>query len=203
MEPPADHGPRLRAARGSLPRGEASREAILLAALRVVGREGLPAASLGAIAREAGTSKPAVLYHFVSRENLLHHMASRALEHVQQVLLEIAREAERIARTQITLESVFSNANREMLSAARELMALGGRDKVVSDLVRRMFDDVERTVAELLPGPAGEARQIASDIVRSVNGFLHLWLSHQDADPGPFHAGALRVSLQLGAAGLR
>jgi AcrR family transcriptional regulator len=175
----------------------------LQAALRVVGREGLPAASLGAIAREAGTSKPAVLYHFGSREKLLHHMASRALEHVQVVLLEIAREAERSARTQITLDSAFSNSNREMLSAARELMALGGRDKVVSDLVHRMFDDVERTVADLLPGPVGDARQIAGDIVRSVNGFLPLWLSHEGADPGPFQAGALRVSLQLGAAGLR
>ena len=56
-----------------------SREVILAAAVRVVGREGLPAASLGVIAKEAGTSKPAVLYHFGSRENLLREMAARAL----------------------------------------------------------------------------------------------------------------------------
>lgn len=184
--------------RQSLPRGEASREAILLAALRVVGRDGLPAASLGAIAREAGTSKPAVLYHFGSREKLLQEMVSRSLVHVQEVLLGIAREAERSERTQVTLGCAFSAENREMLSAARELMTLGGRDKVVSDLVSRAFAQIEREVAELLPNQTGDVPQRASDVVRSVIGFLHMWLSHHEADPAPFLAGALRVSVQLG-----
>ena len=192
-------GPRKRAARQSLPRGVASREAILAAALRVVGRDGLPSASLGAIAREAGTSKPAVLYHFGSRENLLHEMTARALRELQHVLLDIAREARPPSRTELTLDVTFAKENRQMLAAARELMALGIRDGVVSDLVSNAFDEVERTVAGLLPDHVQDPLRAASDIVRSVYGFLQLWLCHQDEDPGRFQAGALRVSVALGA----
>jgi AcrR family transcriptional regulator len=161
----------------------------------------LTAASLGLIAREAGTSKPAVLYHFGSRENLLHEMTQRALSELQRVFLEIARHAKHDARAQVTLDGAFAKENRVMLSAARELMTLGGRDGVVSDLVRRAFEEVEQGVAELLPEGMQDPAQTASDIVRSVFGFLSLWLCHQDVDPGVFQAGALRASLRLGVLG--
>jgi AcrR family transcriptional regulator len=46
----------------------ARRNDILSAAVRVINREGYGAASLGRIAKEAGTSKSTVLYHFKSKE---------------------------------------------------------------------------------------------------------------------------------------
>ncbi len=197
-QPPAPL-PKRPGSRQSLPRGTASREAILAAALRVVGRRGLSGASLGLIAKEAGTSKPAVLYHYGSRDNLLHQMASRALAQLQALVLDIAREAERPERTQIALDVTFAKENRLMLCAARELMSLGIHDGVVADLVRRSFDEVERTIAMLLPESIDNRLQIASDLVRAVYGFIELWLVSGDEDPGPYQAGALRVSLRLAA----
>src|SRR5215467_3823544 len=71
--------PAIKGTPGVSRRGVASREAILQAAVRVIGREGLAGASLAAVAKEAPTSKPAVLYHFGSREHLLYEVASLAL----------------------------------------------------------------------------------------------------------------------------
>ena len=193
MKPDVHAGVRRR----SVSRGEASREAILSAAVRVAGRDGLPSSSLGAIAKEAGTSKPAVLYHFGSRENLLREMAERALTgFVSKILeasrMELAREGVRHG-----LEVVFSEEMRTDVAAARELMSLGMRDAVVGETVRKLIEEVERAVAFLLEDSVIDAQQTASDVVRSMMGFVEMWLCTAASDPRPFSEGAMRVLAAL------
>jgi AcrR family transcriptional regulator len=64
-----------------------SRERILASAVQVAIREGIPAMTLDAVAREAGVSKGGLLYHFSSKDELVaaileHHAAriQKALE---------------------------------------------------------------------------------------------------------------------------
>jgi AcrR family transcriptional regulator len=190
-------GNRAGARHRSVLRGEASREAILVAAIRVVGRDGLPAASLGAIAKEAGTSKPAVLYHYGSRENLLREMAQRALTGFVSRIIEASRLRIADAGARHGLEVVFSEEMRTDVAAARELMSLGMRDAVVGETVRKSIDEVERAVALLLENSVNDPQQVADDVVRSMLGFVEMWLCTSAADPAPFRDGAMRVLAAL------
>lgn len=183
--------------RTSAPRGEASREAILSAAVRVVGKEGLPAASLGAIAKEAGTSKPAVLYHFGSRENLLREMSARALQQFTSSAFSVIRSDDPYERTRIGLDNLFAPENKTNVAAARELMSLGLRDPVVGEMVRKSFEEVERAAALLLPDSIEEPERVAEEMVRSVHGFLQVWLCTGGDDPTAFKQGAMNVCLKL------
>ena len=179
--------------RQSVPRGEASREAILSAAVRVVGREGLPSSSLGAIAKEAGTSKPAVLYHYGSRENLLREMAKRALTGLVSRIIEASRNDVAQAGARHGLEVVFSEEMRTDVAAARELMSLGIRDPVVGETVQKSIEEVERAVALLLEDAVDDSYETASDVVRSMLGHVEMWLCTGASDPKPFREGAMRV----------
>ena len=179
--------------RANAPRGAASREAILAAAVRVVGREGLPASSLGAIAKEAGTSKPAVLYHFGSRENLLREMASRSLVYFQARVAEVSQNGQAPGTLGVVIEDVFRKENRLSLMAARELMSLGMRDPVVGQMVRDTYDSIDASVAAILPDTIADRLTAAQDLTRAVGGFVQLWLCSGEEDPAPYSAGAQRV----------
>jgi AcrR family transcriptional regulator len=178
--------------RANAPRGAASREAILAASVRVVGREGLPAASLGAIAREAGTSKPAVLYHFGSRENLLREMASRSMVYFQARAAEVSQDVGP-PNLGVILEDVFRKEHRLTLMAARELMSLGMRDPVVGEMIRSAYERIDATVAATLPDTLADRFTAAYDLTRAVAGFVQIWLCSGDEDPAPYRAGAQRV----------
>lgn len=71
-------------------KGVRQREAILEAAVRLLGREGYAAASLARIAEEAGVSKRAVLYYFGTREDLFVQVAARVGDRLlEQVAIEL------------------------------------------------------------------------------------------------------------------
>ena len=178
-------------------RGVASREAILSAAIRVVGRQGLPAASLGVIAKEAGTSKPAVLYHFGSRKKLLLEMAKRSLNLFVGHVQDLSSHTDDVDRTRIAFDAIFSKDNRELLLAVRELETLAARDEEVALLVRRSFSDFERLLGPLLPQPVQGSEEVVSDMARSVYGFLQRWLCAGVEDPSLYKQGAMRVCLKL------
>jgi len=198
---PAIHPTVESVTRANAPRGAASREAILAASVRVVGREGLPAASLGAIAKEAGTSKPAVLYHFGSRENLLREMASRSLEYFQARAAEVSSDGQELDRLGVIVEDVFRKENRLSLMAARELMSLGMRDPVVGEMIRSAYERVDATVAGTLPEAMPDRFTVAQDLTRAVGGFIQIWLCSGEEDPAPYRAGAQRVRARILNAG--
>ncbi len=183
-----------RSGRARRSRGEASRDAILDAAIRVVGRDGLPAASLGAIAREAGTSKPAVLYHFGSRERLLQEMAQRGFRYFRRSVFESADAVpDGQGRARVANEALFAVENRAILAANRELMMLGMRIPAVGAHLRKSMDEVYRTVALLLRRPMNQALPLAQEIVRSLHGHVDVWLCSGEEDPGPYRESALRA----------
>jgi AcrR family transcriptional regulator len=62
---------------GTTLRGAARRAEILATALELVRREGYPATTLGAIARELGVDTPHIVYYFGSREALIRELLER------------------------------------------------------------------------------------------------------------------------------
>jgi len=184
---------------GASRRGAASREAILQAAVRVIGREGLVGASLAAVAKEASTSKPAVLYHFGSRERLLHEVASLALG-LYRGLLGAADASGPSARgrSEAAIAAIISPENRTLLACVHELIGLGMRDPAVGDLMRRSFEEVLQGPTHALGHLAPErARAIARSLITTVHGHVDLWLLADPADSKEAIESASRAVLAI------
>jgi AcrR family transcriptional regulator len=180
-------------------RGAASRGAILQAAVRVIGRAGLAGASLAEVAKEASTSKPAVLYHFGSREHLLHEVASLALG-LYRGLLAPAESPGPTAhvRSAAAIAAIFVPENRTLLACVHELVGLGMRDAAVGSLIHNSLEEVLEGPTTAL-GHLGreEARAIARALVMTVHGHVELWLCSDPADSKQFIESATRAVLAL------
>lgn len=74
---------------GSVPRGDATRDALLATAVEVFGQVGFHAASTRAIARQAAVNQALIAYHFRNKEGLylaaFAHMAARIKERIGPV----------------------------------------------------------------------------------------------------------------------
>lgn len=190
----------MKSVSGASRRGKASREAILQAAVRVIGREGLGGASLAAVAKEAHTSKPAVLYHFGSRDRLLHEVASVTFA-LYQGLLGPAESRGPTPRTRAesAIGSIFAPENRTLLACVHEMVGLGMRDPAVSALMRASFEEVLQGPTNALGPHLGqeEARAIARSLVMTVHGHVELWLCADPADSKQFVESATRAALAL------
>jgi AcrR family transcriptional regulator len=181
------------------PRGEASRDAILRAAVRVIGREGLSGASLAAVAAEASTSKPAVLYHFGSREHLLRQAAALAVTIFRRLLDSAAEEGTGSRR--ITLAAVaklFEAENRGLLMCVHELLGLGMRDPEVGKLITRSLEETAEGPAQSLARLHGErATELARALVMSVQGHVEFFLCSGESDPTPYVESATRTAIAI------
>lgn len=178
-------------------RGAASREAILQAAVRVIGREGLSGASLATVAAEAATSKPAVLYHFGSRDHLLHEVASLAFGLYRGLLPTDDGQPTR-TRTEATIGAIFVPENRNLLMCVHELIGLGMRDPAVAELMARSIDEVLQAPIRALSflGPE-EARSLARTLVMTIQGHVELWLCADPADTKQYIESATRAAIAL------
>ena len=184
---------------GASRRGAASREAILQAAVRVIGREGLSGASLAAVAKEANTSKPAVLYHFGSRERLLHEVASLALGLYRNLIgPPESRGPTPRARSEAAIAKIFAPENHTLLACVHELVGLGMRDPAVGQLMRSSLEEVLQGPTNAL-GHLGhdEARAIARSLIMTVHGHVELWLCSDPADSKQFIESATRSALAI------
>jgi AcrR family transcriptional regulator len=182
---------------GASRRGAASREAILQAAVRVIGREGLAGASLATVAGEAATSKPAVLYHFGSRDRLLHEVASLAFGLYRGLLPADDGPSPRV-RTESAISAIFAPENRNLLACVHELIGLGMRDPAVAELLARSFDEVLQGPIRALShlGPE-ESRSLARTLVMTIHGHVDLWLCADPVDTKQFIESATRAALAL------
>ncbi len=101
------------------------RLAILLAAVRVIVRDGLLSLTLDAVAKEAGVSKGGLLYHFPSKDALIGSM----IDHFQQEQeLEIRRRAEADPNPQGAMMRAFISISLSDLPHAEGLNNLSKTD---------------------------------------------------------------------------
>ena len=186
---------------GGSARGIASRGAILQAAVRVIGREGLSGASLAAVASDAGTSKPALLYHFGSRERLLREVAVVAVGVFGKLLDSVGGEnMTPRERTEASVLALFSADNRTLLVCAHELMGLGMRDPEVGALMARALDAAAVGPAKALARHQGDrALALSRSLIMAVQGHIQFWLCSGDSDPAPFAKAAARAAFAIAA----
>ena len=165
--------------------------------MRVIGREGLSGASLATVAAEAATSKPAVLYHFGSRDRLLHEVASLAFG-LYRGLLPTDDGRPTRARTEATIGAIFAPENRNLLMCVHELIGLGMRDPAVAELMARSLDEVLQAPIRALSFLGGDqARSVARTLVMAIQGHVELWLCADPADTKQYVESATRAAIAI------
>ena len=157
---------------------------------------------MAAVAADAGTSKPAVLYHFGSRERLLRGVAALAVG-VFRSLLDSAQNdgGSPRTRTKASVATLFSAQNRTLLVCVHELLGLSMRDPEVCALMTRTLEEAAVAPARSLEKQHGDrATSLARSLIMAVHGHVDLWLCSGDSNPAPHIAAATRTALAIFAA---
>lgn len=137
-----------------------ARTRILDAAERIVQAKGVPAMTLGAAAREAGISKGGLLYHFASKEAMLHGLVARLAEYIRMEFESVlAMQSGRCPATRAVLawafdhpETVCENHRR----AGAVFLAVFHHDPAMLGPIRAVFAQIRDALRQdsLPPGHA-------------------------------------------------
>lgn len=191
-------------------KGEATRAAIVDAALALARREGLEGLTIGVLAEQMRMSKSGVFAHFGSREDLqLAVMNEYAARFVDQVLRPAVRRPRGLPRLRALLENWLALLAREleqgclMISGASEYDDRPGplRDAVVS-IVRAWKRELLRAI-EQARDEGHLARDVdAEQLVFEIHGLM--LALHQDArllhSPDGVRRARIGLARLLGAA---
>jgi AcrR family transcriptional regulator len=132
-----------------------TRERVLYAALAAFGLRGYDSTSLDELAAGMGITKQAILYHFSSKEELLHSVIEIAAQELAGALPEAARSGARgFERIEDIVKATFSLAARrpEVLGLVRLVSRQGGSGAaelagamniMLSDALRFMESEIE------------------------------------------------------------
>ena len=163
------------------------REQLLDAADRIVQRDG-PAASMRAMAAEAGITKPVLYRYFGDKDGLLAALAERHTRDLLDRLRAALRDGtDRYGRTAATIDA-YLRAIEERPQVYRFLLhgspavAAGVHDTVLS-FSRRLGDELAAGIALELALPATE-RPVATAWAHGIVGMVQAagdhWLAHRD-----------------------
>lgn len=142
-----------------------TRKTILHAAQWVVARRGVARLTLEAVAREAGLSKGAVLYHFATKEKLVEGMLAYMVEGFNRLFRQF-REAENSSPGAATRAYVracleYPEGGNQAASA---LIAAVATNPGLLDLLRRHFREWQRSIAkDGIDVPRATAVRLATD----------------------------------------
>jgi len=163
------------------------KDALVEAALRLVARHGIAAASTRAITAEAGMSLASFHYVFPSRDALLAEVIERALEREIDAQSLVPYDGltleERVYRAFLTsLQLLAADAGTEL--AMFELMNHALRTPGLEPLARRQYerywDVAEALVIETGAQWSRPAREIAQIVVSLNDGISLAWLATRD-----------------------
>jgi AcrR family transcriptional regulator len=175
-------------------RGRPTREAILAAALRILGRDGYRGLTARSIAAEAGTNLALVNYYFGSKQNLLLALFDEFDR------TKLARQREMYADPALSLSQKWRQAvsfYREDLADGyvrmlQELVAVGYGNPAIAEQVRERMNGwrrlLEEVAAQHLPGLgiALPPRLVANAVVDFWLGMEALHLCGTGEDEGAF-----------------
>jgi AcrR family transcriptional regulator len=132
-----------------------TRERVLYAALEAFGLRGYDSTSLDELAAGMGITKQAILYHFSSKEELLHSVIETAAQELARAMSEAAHSGARgFERIEDIVKATFSLAARrpEVLGLVRLVSRQGGSgaaelaaamNVMLSDALRFMESEIE------------------------------------------------------------
>lgn len=119
-------------------RAEMTRQKLLLSAREVASDNGVPGLTIEAVARHAGVSKGAVLYHFPSKDQLLSSLLAALLEGFERAV------EEEVASTGMTwlrayLRASFPGRRAGYLQETRIIFAIVAVRPELSEVVEKAF----------------------------------------------------------------
>jgi AcrR family transcriptional regulator len=169
------------------------RSALIDAALRVIGRHGVHAATTRAIVAEADMSLASFHYVFRSRDEMMRALIASLIETQTLAALASLTESSDIRRALRTgLQAYFTVliANPQHEQALIELALHSLRTDDLADLPRLQYENYHRAVADLLVLAASSAQvswalpvaDIARIIVSVTDGVTLAWLADRDAE---------------------
>lgn len=144
-------------------KGARQAEVILDAAVRVLGRDGYAAASLGRIAEEAGTHKRLVLYYYGTREGLFERVAERV---GQQLLSQVAasvrglEDPDEIVRTGFSRVWEAVTTDRALVAAYFGLVAESVVNRSVARSTAHITDGFRDLIRRLVADAEGRGRRL-------------------------------------------
>lgn len=165
------------------------------AALRVIGRRGLPETTMREIAEEAGLAKGTLYLYFESREELVSHLARAAFEELLAALsavLERPGPAAGVLEAALRTQVDFFEARREIfrlyLAAAHPGDAAAGRscDRTADPLYAAYLSRLEAFLSarvergELL---AARPARLALFLAEGMSGIVRRRLTEPDPPP--------------------
>ncbi len=169
---------------------QARRRQIVDCTVAVVARDGFAAASLAAIAREAGISKPAVLYHFADKDELMTAVVTDVLG---QFVAEVGGPVDAADGPAAALRAYVSAFLGYLGTHPEHIRFLvaggsgaGGDDSRTADVARLIAGGVE--VGEFT---VTDPRVAATLVNGALDGVVGAWL----ADPG-FDLAAARPEVE-------
>jgi DNA-binding transcriptional regulator YbjK len=160
------------------PRGEARRQALLDAAVRLLARDGARGVTHRAVAREAGTTHGAPRYWFSTRDELLdealRHIAARQVAAVEKVLDETAESdpARRVGRLAHHIAGPLAG-ERDATVARYELFLEAARRPQLRPALQEWGDAYRRVFeAELTAAGSANPDVDADLLLNLINGLL-------------------------------
>lgn len=161
------------------------KDEILESVLSAIREKGLNNLSLRDIARETGVSARMLIYHFESFENLINsvfiHLSIRHKNILKTILSENAGKSPGTI-SEIFIDTIFANDNRDSLLLFLELYTSGLRDTgkysgFYDEVLHNWIGEIEKY---LLNHYGGEARIYATIIVSLSRGLMLDWLATGD-----------------------
>ncbi len=174
------------------------RQALVEAAMRVMEREGIAAATTRAICAEAGMPNGFFHYCFTSKQELMLEVAQQFRRHFLELftLTEgLEGDAHAVVSAALTafLDDVASDPDIHQLTYELPLYAL--RDDELGGIARRCYEDNELVAAEFLRTAAGIAgcewtvpvARLARYLAVAVDGTVLQWLMLRDDERAREH----------------
>jgi TetR/AcrR family transcriptional regulator len=170
----------------------ARRQQLIECTIDLISTRGYPATSLSAIAKEAGLSKAAVLYHFSSKDNLTQATLEYVLERFSTYVTErVERESDPRAAVVAYVRAMigYQQANRRHVRVITEMLLddnggtrlktpgshdTGGRWQALAALLSR--GQLTGQLREFDP------RTVALAIGGAIDGVIAHWLAHPELD---------------------
>lgn len=170
------------------------RSALVEAALRVIARRGMPAATTRAIAAEAGMPQASFHYAFESRDELMLEVVARVVGQEERAILPALAPASRPADMREALRSGLEHyfagvrADPDHERAMFELAAYSERTPGAAGFARQQYESYFRLAAVALEAAAElmDARwsrpvdEVARLLVGLTDGLTTTWLATRD-----------------------
>ena len=168
---------------GNFAKSRATRTRILEAAMRLLAKSGYAATSTPAVAREAGLSRTAMLYHFPSRRALLdavvHFVTRRRVELQEEMQASLPRDEH---FRDLSVESHWQQLASDEFRAFCELSIAARTDPELAQVFEpalEAFDKARREMALKLAEPRVTDAP-GFDLKRDINRFLLEGIAQQN-----------------------